>query len=293
MNQLKNVGELPLNQHVKSFLLVILSSLLSAIAIQGFVEIANLYPAGFLGISVLISRMTFKFFHFDISFNFLYLVLNLVSIFLVRKVTGKKFLFYSGLQFVLVSFFIMLIPKFSLVEDPLLLSLFGGVIAGFSCLLALQANASSGGTDFIAIYMSHKYNKPFWNQIMVFNIMILILAGLNFGFYDAFYSMIYQFAATYIINNFHDRYKLVSLRMVTSKPEEISNLIFRTTNHGATQLYAQGAYTKEEKKMLLLVCNSFEVSDLVSQAQKIDPQIFITVSKTEQIIGNYAQKNIE
>lgn len=293
MKQLKNVGELPLNQHFKSFMLVILSSLLSAVAVQGFVETADLYPAGFLGIAVLISRMLLKFLHFDLSFNFLYLILNLASVFLVRKVAGKKFLFYSGLQFILVSFFITLIPRFSLVEDPLLLSLFGGVIAGFSCLLALQANASSGGMDFIAIFMSHKYNKPFWNQIMAFNIMILILAGLNFGFYDAFYSMIYQFAVTYIINNFHTRYKLVSLRLVTSKPEEISDLIFRTTSHGATQLYAQGAYTKEEKKMLILVCNSFEVSDLASQAQEIDPQIFITVSKTERIIGNYEQKNIE
>jgi len=45
--------------------------------------------------------------------------------------------------------------------------------------------------------------------------------------------------------------------------------------------------------MLILVCNSFEVNELVTEAQLIDPQIFITVSKTEQIIGNYDQKNIE
>ncbi|WP_294562984.1 YitT family protein [uncultured Traorella sp.] len=277
----------------KALSLVILSSFLSAVAVQGFVETAHLYPSGFLGIAVLINRLSLKFLHFDLSFNLLYLILNLASIFLVRKVAGKKFLLYSGLQFVLVSFFITLIPRFSLVDDPLLLSLFGGVIAGFSSLLALQANASSGGMDFIAIYMSHKYNKPFWNQIMLFNILILIIAGIYFGFYDAFYSMIYQFAATYIINNLHDRYKLVSLRLITSKPEEISNLIFKMTQHGATQLYAQGAYTKEEKTMLILVCNSFEVNELASQAQLIDPQIFITVSKTEQIIGNYEQKNIE
>ena len=283
MNHINKSKNQLFNQHLKSLFLVILSSLLSAVAVQGFVETAHLYPSGFLGIAVLTSRLSLKFLNFDLSFNFLYLILNLGSIFLVRKVAGKKFLLYSGLQFVLVSFFITLIPRFSLVDDPLLLSLFGGVIAGFSSLLALQANASSGGMDFIAIYMSHKYNKPFWNQIMIFNILILIIAGIYFGFYDAFYSMIYQFAATYIINNFHDRYKLVSLRLITSKPEEISDLIFKTTNHGATQLFAQGAYTKEEKSMLILVCNSFEVNELVTEA----------VSKTEQIIGNYDQKNIE
>ena len=293
MNHINKSKNQLFNQHFKSLFLVILSSLLSAVAVQGFVETAHLYPSGFLGIAVLTSRLSLKFLNFDLSFNFLYLILNLGSIFLVRKVAGKKFLLYSGLQFVLVSFFITLIPRFSLVDDPLLLSLFGGVIAGFSSLLALQANASSGGMDFIAIYMSHKYNKPFWNQIMIFNILILIIAGIYFGFYDAFYSMIYQFAATYIINNFHDRYKLVSLRLITSKPEEISDLIFKMTQHGATQLFAQGAYTKEEKSMLILVCNSFEVNELVTEAQLIDPQIFITVSKTEQIIGNYDQKNIE
>lgn len=290
---MKNVGNLPLDQHFKTLSYVILSSILSAIAIQGFVETANLYPSGFLGIAVLISRLSEKYLNLNISFNLIYLILNLTSIVLVLKVAGKKFLVYSGLQFILVSFFITLIPPFSLVDDPLLLCLFGGVIAGFSCLLALQANASSGGMDFVAIYFSHRYKKPFWNQIMIFNILILIVAGLNFGFYDAFYSMIYQFAVTYIINNFHDRYKLVSLRLVTSKPDEISELIFKITNHGATQLFAQGAYTKEEKKMLILVCNSFEVSELVHEAQRIDPNIFITVSKTERIIGNYEQKSIE
>lgn len=293
MKTLKNVGEITLDQNFKSFSFIVISALLSAIVVQGFVETAHLYPAGFLGVSVLISRLSYKYFQINLSFNVINLLLNLASVLLVRKVAGKKFLMLSALQFILVSIFIGLIPQFSLVDDPMLLSIFGGVLAGFSCLLALQANASSGGTDFIAIYYSHKVHKPVWNQIMVFNVFILILAGINFGFYDAFYSMIYQFAVTTIINNFHDRYKLVSLRLVTSLPDEISDLIFKKTSHGATKLYAQGAYTKDAKTMLILVCNSFEVNDLVTDALQIDPNIFITVSKTEQIIGNYEQKTLE
>lgn len=293
MNRLRNVGELTINEDVKSITLVVVSSLLSAIAVQGFVETANLYPAGYLGISVLIARLAEKTFHISLSFNLINLFLNLFSIMLVRKVAGKKFIFYSALQFILVSIFIVIIPRFSLVEDPMLLSIFGGMLAGISCLLALQGNASSGGTDFIAIYYSHKYRKPVWNQIMIVNFMILLIAGINFGFYDAFYSMIYQFAVTFMINEFHDRYQLVSLRFITTKPNEISDMIFKVTSHGATQLYAQGAYTKDHKSMLILVCNTFEVNQLAHEAQIIDPDIFITVSKTEQIIGNYLQKNID
>lgn len=293
MNQMRNSGEFMLNQHMKSLMLVIISALLSAIAVQGFVESAHLYPAGFLGISVLITRLTEKYFSLHLSFNIINLLLNIASVMLVRKVAGKKFIFFSVLQFVLVSLFIEFIPQFSLVDDPMLLCIFGGILAGISCLLALQAGASSGGTDFIAIYYSHKYRKAVWNQIMILNIGVLLIAGANFGFYDAFYSIIYQFAVTFIINSFHDRYQLVSVRLITSKPNEISKLIFKMTDHGATELYAKGAYTRNRKSMLILVCNTFEVQSLAQEAQEIDPDIFITVSKTERIIGNYEQKNIE
>lgn len=64
----------------KYIILIILSSLLSAIAVQGFVEPAHLYPAGFLGLSVFISNILSSFLHMNLSFNLIYLILNVLSV---------------------------------------------------------------------------------------------------------------------------------------------------------------------------------------------------------------------
>ncbi len=282
-----------MKKELKYIILIILSSLLSAIAVQGFVEPAHLYPAGFLGLSVFISNILSSFLHMNLSFNLIYLILNVLSTFLVLQVAGKKLIIYSVLQYSLVSLFISIIPKFMLVDDFMLLSIFGGIIAGISCWLALDANASSGGTDFIAIFFSTKLNKNCWTEVMILNIMILTLAGVFFGWQDSFYSMIYQFMVTAVINKLYNRYNLVSLHIITDKQDEVENLIFKTTNHTATKIDASGLYSKEQKSVLYLVCNLYESQKISSGILSIDPNAFITETKISKVNGNYHQEKLQ
>ena len=83
-----------MKKELKYIILIILSSLLSAIAVQGFVEPAHLYPAGFLGLSVFISNILSSFLHMNLSFNLIYLILNVLSTFLVLQVAGKKLIIH-------------------------------------------------------------------------------------------------------------------------------------------------------------------------------------------------------
>ena len=174
-----------MKNEIKNLLLIFISAFLSAAAVKGFVEPANLYPAGFLGVAVFITNAAEEYLSVQLSYNALYLLLNVLSTFLVLKVAGKKLICYSILQYLFVSFFISILPSFLLIEDVMLLSIFGGAVAGISCWLALHANASSGGTDFIAIYFSTKFKKSCWSEVMIFNIIILLLAGVCFGFADS------------------------------------------------------------------------------------------------------------
>lgn len=281
-----------MKKEIKNLLFVFLSAFLSAIAVKGFVEPANLYPAGFLGTAVFITNVSKEYLSIQLSYNVLYLFLNVLSTFLVLKAAGKKLIFYSILQYLLVSFFISLLPSFLLVEDQMLLSIFGGAVAGISCWLALHANASSGGTDFIAIYFSAKFKKSCWSEVMLFNIIVLLLAGMCFGFADSLYSIIYQFVVTAIINKLHTRYQLVALHIITDRTVEIERLIFSMTEHGLTKIDAAGAYSGTNKTLFYLICNQFEAAEIARAIMKIDPGAFISETKTNHVTGYYLQQKL-
>lgn len=83
-----------------------------------------------------------------------------------------------------------IVPSFPMTQDILLISIFGGLINALAISLCLFANATSGGTDFIAIFLSEKYGIDSWNYIFAGNVVILGIAGALFGWDKALYSII-------------------------------------------------------------------------------------------------------
>jgi uncharacterized membrane-anchored protein YitT (DUF2179 family) len=280
-------------KNIKTTLVIIFSAFLSAITINVFVYSGGFFPGGFSGISVLINRSFIEYMGIDIPYGLLYVLLNVFPTILVYKYVGKRFTYFSILHYSLVSIFTIIIPYYRLNYDIILITIFGGIFSGISVVLSLMQNASGGGTDFIAIYASNRYRKPIFNYILYANMGVLSIAGLLFGWEKALYSIIYQFVTTQVIESRYQRYKYSSLNMITNHPEEVSQAIFKSTRHGITKLRAEGVYSKSEKTMLYMVVNAFEVNDVVTAAKEADPKIFITVSKTDKIIGNYYLKPMD
>ena len=92
-----------------------------------------------------------------------------VALFCAKNIS-KRFVFFSLLQIVLLSLFLRLIPIYPIFDQPILNVVFGGCVYGFSTALALRGGASTGGTDFIALYVSNKTGKDglkedFWKLL--------------------------------------------------------------------------------------------------------------------------------
>lgn len=278
---------------LKTTIWIILSALIYTITLNIFIYSGQFFPGGFSGTSVLIVRIFETYLDIRIPYGVLYALMNVPPTILVYKYVGKKFTYFSILQYALVSIFSFFIPKIALNYDPILIAIFGGVLGGISSAIALSRNASAGGTDFIAIYAANKLRRPVWNYIWYANIVIISIAGLLFGFEAALYSIIYQYVVTQVIDARHTRFKHMSLYMITDRPDEVTVSIFNTTRHGITRLWGEGAYSKTPKCLLYMVVNAFEVNDVVEAAKLADPKIFISISKTERIIGNYYQKPLE
>lgn len=274
----------------KRILVLCIASLLMAINIKTFVRTGDLFPGGVTGITILLQRIGEMFFHVTIPYTVVNLLLNAFPVYIGFRFIGKKFTLYSCLMIVLTSILTDIIPAYAITYDVLLISIFGGIINGAVISMCLLVNATSGGTDFIAIYLSDKKGVDSFNVILAINIVILSVAGLLFGWDKALYSIIFQYASTQVLHILYKRYQQATLFIVTNKAKEVCAAIFKVSNHGATVMESEGSYEGEERKMVYSVVSSAESKKVVEVVRETDPVAFINVVKTEQLQGKFYHK---
>ena len=261
-----------------------------ALNIKSFVRTGGLYPGGATGLALLIQRAGDMFFHVTIPYTVVNVALNAVPVYIGFRYIGRKFTLYSCLMIVLTSVLTDMLPGYAITYDTLLISIFGGLINGFVISLCLHMNATTGGTDFIAIYLSEKKGIDSWNVVLGLNVLILAVAGLLFGWDKALYSIIFQYTSTQVLHMLYKKYQQETVFAVTNRAEEVYDAIAGTTHHGATIIEGQGAYEDRERKIVYSVVSSAESKKVIRAIKEADPHAFVNLMKTEQVAGKFYQK---
>ncbi|MEE1175906.1 MAG: YitT family protein [Paludibacteraceae bacterium] len=282
-----------LKKDTKRILVIIIAALLMAVNIKTFVQAGNLLPGGATGLTLLIQRAVKLFFDLDIPYSPINILLNAIPAFIGFKFIGKKFTIYSCLMIFLVGMFADLIPAYTITDDVLLVSIFGGIINGTAISICLSVEATSGGTDFIAIYMSEKKHMDSWNFVLGINAVILSVAGLLFGWDKALYSIIFQYASTQMIHLLFQHYQKETLLVVTKHPELVSEIIHAKSHHGATIIKAEGSYEHKETFIVYSVIGKDQYISIVSIIKQEDPDAFINTIDTESLTGRFFHKKTE
>ena len=143
--------------------LILAGSLIMAVNLKSFVRTGGLIPGGFNGLTRLIQEISALLWHWEPPFSVINFILNAIPAIISFKFIGKKFTGYSCLMIVVSGILTDIVPSFPMTQDILLISIFGGLINALAISLCLFANATSGGTDFIAIFLSEKYGIDSWN----------------------------------------------------------------------------------------------------------------------------------
>ncbi len=146
------------------------SALMQAFVIQVFIRPAGLLSGGFTGIAILIDDIA-SLYGGSFSVSLGMLVLNIPVALLCSRSISKRFTFYSLMQVFLASFFLKVCKFQPLFDDAMLNVIFGGFLYGIGTAIALKGNASTGGTDFIALYVSNKTGKSIWEQVFAGNVV--------------------------------------------------------------------------------------------------------------------------
>ena len=274
----------------KRIIVICIASVIMAINTKTFVRTGGLYPGGVMGMTILFQAIFENFLGIQIPFSVVNLLLNTLPIYIGFRFIGKKFTLYSCLMIVLNSVLTDIIPANVITYDTLLISIFGGMISGFAISLCLMMNATTGGTDFLAIYLSEKKGVDSWNLILGINVIIISLAGLLFGWDKALYSIIYQYTSTQVLHMLYTRYQKQTLFIVTNKPKDVCKAIYDVSGHGATILEGEGSYAHCERNIVYSIVSREESKTVIRSVKEVDESAFVNALRTEELSGRFYQK---
>lgn len=271
---------------------VIASAFLQAYAIQVFVRPANLLSGGFTGVAILFDAIAGLYGKsFPISLGML--LLNIPVALLCCKSISVRFTFFSLLQVFLASFFLEAFHFKPLFDDLMLNVVFGGFVYGMCIVVALRGNASTGGTDFIALFVSNKTGRSIWEYVFAGNVAVLCVFGGISGWRYAGYSIIFQFVSTKAISAFHHRYERVTLQVTTAKADEVIREYVSRYRHGVSCVEAVGGYSHKKMYLLHTVVSSYEAPEIVALMHSRDPNIIVNMLKTENFFGGFYQAPLD
>ncbi|WP_289183740.1 YitT family protein [uncultured Dubosiella sp.] len=268
------------------------SSLLQTFTIQSFMDPSNLLSSGFTGLAILINKITTLFgVPFSVSLGIL--CLNIPAALLCCKHISKRFTLLSCIQFSLTSVLLDVCHFQPIFDDLFLNVIFGGFLYGLVVVIALRTEGSTGGTDFIALYISDKLHKSIWDQVFIFNVCIIVIFGFFFGWEYAGYSIVFQFISTKTISYFYHRYAQIMVEVTTSKPKAVSEAFKTNFRHGMSIVNGQGGYSGKPFSLCKTIVSSYEEKPIIDCLHQVDPDAIVYTHKIDNFYGRFYQKPIE
>ena len=300
-------------KNIVCVVMVTISTIIYCMGVMWFLEPASLYSGGVTGIAQLISNSCSRFFNIKIDLGLIVFLINIPILIFGWKKVSKRFVICSVISIILqtvlmnkiipvVDFGIntglnpitgVMFPGSGSEMDLLLLSFVGGFISGVGSSLALRYGTSTGGVDILAQAVSFKKNISIGFISLVVNVIIAILGAFLFGNPAvAFYTIIRIIVQSVITDKVHTAYNFLKVEIVTTKTQEVSELLLSDIGRGITIINAIGAYTHTEKSVLEIIISSYEMHRVIDDAKRVDPSVFITVSPVRRVIGNFKRKTI-
>lgn len=279
-------SSITLKERIGRMIMLVVGAIVYVTGLELFLIPNDTIDGGVTGIALMASTLT------DLPFGMFFTLINLPFLYIGYKQIGKTFTINTLIAVLLVAF---LSTQFEALEpftrDPFLSAVFGGIILGIGVGLIIRSNGSLDGTEIVAIILDRKTTFSVGEIIMFFNLFILGAAGFVYTANSAMYSLIVYFIAYKMMDVMItglDESKGVMI--VTSNPDGISDALLHRLGRGVTILYGEGAYLKEEKRILYSVISRLEVAKIKDIVYDHDPKAFITITDVYDVWGGQVGK---
>lgn len=269
----------------RKLLSVIICTLIVSFSIVYIIKPNLLISGGLTGLSILTSNVT------GISLPLLIFILNIPTSVLSFFFLDRDFTFFSTLSILLLSvfasFYQKILPGFYLTKEPILACIFGGLLNGIGMGIAFRNGTSTGGLDIVAAILKKKFNITIGSVLMGINFIIVSSLGYFFSIDKVLFTLILMFINYNVVDKIQLGVgKQKQVLAISEKNEEIAREIYKEVHRGATYIKGVTSYKKKDVYILYVVCSSKQLVKIRQIIKEIDPDAFVAVSDTSEILGN-------
>lgn len=265
--------------------MIVLGNLAIAIGVSFFILPSNILSGGVAGIAVALEPV----FHIEPR-----LVINGLTIglyILGAVLLGKQFALKTFVSTIVYPLFITVLgiwfADVRITSNPLLASIYGGIFVGTGIGLVYRVGGSTGGMDIPPLIINKYTHIPLSSLVMMIDGLTVLLGAIVYGIEASMIGLVSVWVCGQVIN------KLITLGareaknvlIISEKHDEVIQQIYQQIDRGVTILDATGAYTQQEKPVIMVVLYKKQFIELNRVIAAVDPEAFVIVSDVNEVQG--------
>lgn len=268
------------------YALIAAGIVIGAVSLTVFLQPLDIAPAGVAGASTLLNEL------FDTPIGLMIFLLNIPIQLLgyVMLPNGGRVILRSVVIILIFSVVVdnlrLWLPPTGISDERMLNALFGGITGGIGTGLIYRAGATFGGTSTLALILQRRFGFPMSTTFLCTDTLIILAAGLVYGWEGALYAAIALFTAGLATDYVLEGPSVIRTAMIiTDKPTEISQRVFANLQRGVTSWKIRGEYTGAERTMLYITIARSQVRELKDEVAQVDPNAFIVIGMGHAAYG--------
>lgn len=285
--------------NLKTFGYINLGILLLTVGIYFFKTPNNFATGGVSGLSIILANLIGGLTQAEYM-----LIINVALLILGVIILGKEcgiLTIYCSMLFSISTWILEKVVPLNkpLTNYPMLELVYAVLLTGVGAAIVFKCNASSGGTDIVALILKKYTNMNVATALLCTDFFIAASTfirfseeGILFDPQTGLFSVLGLFAKVFVVDDVIDSINLCkAFTIITTEPEKINKYITEEIKHGATVYPAKGAYTGDDRTVIVTVCKRSEAIKLRHRVLAIDPGAFIIITKTSEIMGKGFRDN--
>ena len=272
-----------LRSHFYRCLTVGLGGLIGGAGINAFYVPHHLFSGGISGLAMIL------YFLANLPIGLMVIAMNLPLFIAAYRLLNREYVvgaLYGMLVFSLAIDATRFLADINLVDDIMLASIYGGVVAGLGSGMVFRVNGSSGGTDIVAAIMKKYYALNVGTVSFAINCIIMVVAGYLFGVKPAMFTLISMYIGAAVTDKVVEGFnRRKTMLIISDKNDDIAAAILSELGRGVTFLHGEGAYTGQDKRVILVVVTTTQIAKIKFMVEDVDPKAFVIVQDAADVTG--------
>lgn len=265
------------------YFFVSLGCIVSSCSINLFLVPNHFLSGGVSGLAIIF------YYLFKLPIGLQIFLMNVPLLFAAYRILGKEYTviaIYGTVFFSAAVDATRFLTTVNVLDDPLLSAIMGGVLSGLGSGLIFRVNGSGGGLDIVAAIIKKRYSLNLGFVGFAVNCVIMIAAAFLFGLKLAVFTLVSMFISANLTDKVVEGFnRKKTIYIVSYNTDEIVNSILQEVGRGATILRGEGAFTRQEKKVIFVVVSLTQIAKIKALVQKADPYAFMIMHDAAEVMG--------